>query len=171
MDAALKQAIIEIIDTGKDLTLATLREDGWPQATTVSYASQGLSIYFGCGAQSQKARNLARDNRVSLTITLPYGPWSEIRGLSLGGRALRLTDPDDLAHAAGLFMARFGPEMTQYVPADNPELAQDMVLFQIVPTAISVLDYRKGFGHTQLVAAADLVESPAPAPTAAPAAA
>lgn len=56
---------------GKDLSLATLRADGTPKATVVSYVSDGLSIYIGCAADSQKAANLARDPRVSLTITLP----------------------------------------------------------------------------------------------------
>ncbi len=43
------------------MTIATLRPDGWPQATTVAYANEGLTIYFVCGPDSQKATNLARD--------------------------------------------------------------------------------------------------------------
>jgi len=39
MSAASRDHIISILEAGQDLTLATLREDGWPQATTVSYAS------------------------------------------------------------------------------------------------------------------------------------
>jgi nitroimidazol reductase NimA-like FMN-containing flavoprotein (pyridoxamine 5'-phosphate oxidase superfamily) len=50
------------------MTLATNRPDGWPQATTVGYVNDGLTIYFLCSPQSQKAANLARDSRVSLTI-------------------------------------------------------------------------------------------------------
>lgn len=49
------------------MTVATLRPDGWPQATTVGYANEGLTLYFLCGPDSQKATNLARDDRVSLT--------------------------------------------------------------------------------------------------------
>ena len=152
MESALKADIVSIIENGKDLTLATLREDGWPQATTVSYAGEGTAIYFGCGAQSQKARNLARDDRVSATINLDYGLWSEIRGLSIGGRAHRLTDPADMARAGAVFLKKFGPQIGQYVTDETPEMA----MFQIVPAVISVLDYRKGFGHTDLVTAAEL---------------
>jgi nitroimidazol reductase NimA-like FMN-containing flavoprotein (pyridoxamine 5'-phosphate oxidase superfamily) len=50
------------------MTVATLRPDGWPQATTVGYVNEGLTLYFLCGLDSQKAKNLARDDRVSLTI-------------------------------------------------------------------------------------------------------
>ena len=146
MIPTLEQDIIEILEAGKDLTLATLRPDGGPQATTVSYASQGLEIYFGCGKPSQKARNLARDPRVSATIDLPYRDWAEIRGLSLGGRATEVTDPDDLARIGLLFLEKF-PEVAQYVTNPGGETS----IFRVRPEVVSILDYRKGFGHTELV--------------------
>ena len=65
------------------MTIATLRPDGWPQATTVGYASDGLTLYFLCGPDSQKARNLARDDRVSLAIDDDTEPVMEITGLSM----------------------------------------------------------------------------------------
>jgi nitroimidazol reductase NimA-like FMN-containing flavoprotein (pyridoxamine 5'-phosphate oxidase superfamily) len=147
MNAAQTQEILSILAAGKDLTLATLRDDGAPQATTVSYASDGLSIYFGCSAQSQKARNLARDDRVSAVIDLPYGHWNEIRGLSLGGRARRLTDADEMGRVGALFVKKFAPEIGAYLSPDMGEMA----IFQISPSVFSVLDYRKGFGHSDLV--------------------
>jgi nitroimidazol reductase NimA-like FMN-containing flavoprotein (pyridoxamine 5'-phosphate oxidase superfamily) len=78
-----RSAVLEIVEHAQDLTLATLRPDGWPQATTVSFVADGLTLYFGCDAQSQKAQNLARDARVSATLNLPYASWDQIRGLSL----------------------------------------------------------------------------------------
>jgi hypothetical protein len=45
------------------MTVATLRPEGWPQATTVGYVSEGLSLWFHCGLGNQKAANLARDDR------------------------------------------------------------------------------------------------------------
>lgn len=146
MTPDIHQDIVAILEAGKDLTLATLRPDGAPQATTVSYASQGLDIYFGCGQQSQKARNLARDPRVSATVDLPYRDWAEIRGLSLGGQATEVTDPDDLARIGLLFLEKF-PELAQYVSTP----AGEMAMFHLRPQVISVLDYRKGFGHNDLV--------------------
>jgi nitroimidazol reductase NimA-like FMN-containing flavoprotein (pyridoxamine 5'-phosphate oxidase superfamily) len=56
------------MDAHRIMTIATLRADGWPQATTVGYAHEGLTLYFLCGLESQKAKNLARDDRVSITI-------------------------------------------------------------------------------------------------------
>jgi len=91
MDPELSREIISILDDANDMTIATVREDGYPQATTVSYVNDGLKIYFGCAAESQKAKNLARNSKVSLTVNLPYASWAEIRGLSLGGRAELVT--------------------------------------------------------------------------------
>lgn len=151
MDHALRHEILSILQAGADLTLATLRDDGGPQATTVSYASDGLAIYFGCSAGSQKAHNLARDPRVALTIDLPYRDWNEIRGLSMSGSAVRLTDPDQVLEVGRLFVAKF-PQLGEGFALGGDEMA----LFSITPLVISVLDYRKGFGHVDHVEAAEL---------------
>ena len=52
MDSARKEEITSILDDASDMTIATVREDGYPQATTVSYVNDGLNIYFGCAADS-----------------------------------------------------------------------------------------------------------------------
>jgi uncharacterized protein YhbP (UPF0306 family) len=145
MTSPLKQDILDIIATGQDMTLATVRPDGAPQATTVSYASDGLRIFFGCGEASQKAQNLAREPRVSLTINLPYRDWSQIRGVSVFGQARRVTDGEALAKAGQAFLAKF-PEVAQYVTGEG-----EVAMFEVTPELISVLDYRQGFGHTELV--------------------
>jgi hypothetical protein len=36
MDRALEQEIVSILDEANDMTIATVRQDGYPQATTVS---------------------------------------------------------------------------------------------------------------------------------------
>lgn len=144
MDTALRKEILAILAEGRDLTLATVRPDGAPQATTVSYAADGLAIYFGCGVESQKARNLALDDRVSLTVDLPYSDWNGIRGLSLYGRAEPV--PSDARPEIGRLFAGKFPEMAHH----QGDVGQ-MALFRITPLAVSVLDYRKGFGHVDLV--------------------
>ena len=146
MDPTLTKEIIFILDDADDMTIATVREDGYPQATTVSYVNDGLKIYFGCAAQSQKAKNLARNSKVSLTVNLPYASWKEIRGLSLGGKAERVTDPQEVEQVSQLMFEKF-PQIAAYAPAELEEI----VLFRVTPEIISVLDYRKGFGHTDLV--------------------
>ncbi len=107
MDPALKEEILSILNSASDMTIATIRSDGYPQATTVSYISDGLTIYFGCAVESQKARNIACNNKVSLTVTLPYFNWEEIRGLSMGGRATPVTDPNEINRVSELMLRKF----------------------------------------------------------------
>ncbi len=140
-----------------------MRPDGWPQATTVSYVSEGLDIYVGTDPHAQKADNIAHDDRVSATVDLPYASWDQIRGLSLSGHARRLIDPGETLHAAELFLKKF-PQIAGYIlPGGEP-----LALFRIEPEIISLLDYRQGFGHTELVRRAELDQPPPAAPDVAP---
>src|SRR3954469_10290950 len=84
MDEAIRKTIQAILDGQRIMSVATLRPDGWPQATTVGYGNDGLSLYFLCGPDSQKAANLARDPRLSLTIDHDTPQMMEITGLTLG---------------------------------------------------------------------------------------
>jgi PPOX class probable F420-dependent enzyme len=148
MDETLGRKILTILDGHRDMTLATLRPDGWPQATTVGYANEGMTLYFLCGLDSQKAANLGRDNRVSLTVDDKGGQVMAITGLSMAARAERITDPAEAARVIGLLMARYPEAATANVPAPPADSA---AVFRLTPQVISVLDYTKGFGHTDLV--------------------
>lgn len=141
---------IEILAKAMDITIATNRPDGWPQATTVSFLSDGLTLYFGTWTESQKSANIARDPRVSVTANAPYPSWGEIRSLSLAGNAEFVTDPLELARVGQLMMARFGAELAKQTSID---MAQTRIV-RVRPTVISLLDYSKGFGHTSQVVVA-----------------
>jgi uncharacterized protein YhbP (UPF0306 family) len=146
MDADAKRKIEQILRDAQNMTIATLRADGYPQATTVSYASDGLSIYFGTGAHSQKASNIARDCRVSGTVNCPYRSWDEIKGLSFAAKASRVLEPAEFTKI-GLLMVKKFPHVGNYVMPGAEELA----LFRLTLGAVSILDYSLGFGHADLV--------------------
>jgi PPOX class probable F420-dependent enzyme len=152
MDEEIRKTILRLLAQHRKMTVATLRPDGWPQATTVGYGNEGLTIYFLCGPDSQKAANLARDSRVSLTIDDDTGQVMAIEGLSMAARAEVVTDPTEAAKALRLMMQRYP---AQDVPLPMPN-ASDVRIFRVTPTVISVLDYSKGFGHTDLVTAGDI---------------
>jgi nitroimidazol reductase NimA-like FMN-containing flavoprotein (pyridoxamine 5'-phosphate oxidase superfamily) len=87
MNEEIRSKIMALMDQHRIMTVATLRPDGWPQATTVGYVNEGLTLYFLCGPDSQKAANLARDDRLSLTIDHDAPQLMEITGLSMAARA------------------------------------------------------------------------------------
>lgn len=147
MDASQREFILHVLQTANDMTLATVRPDGYPQATTVSYAHDDLTIYAGIGKDSQKARNIRQNNKVSLTVNLDYRDWNDIKGVSMGAVAEILTDPQEIERAGGFMMKRF-PQIEEWVKTGN---MKDFVVLKIKPQVISLLDYEKGFGHTELV--------------------
>lgn len=146
MDAKTKSFILDLLGRHDNLTLATVRPDGYPQATTVGYVNDGLTVYIGVGTQSQKAANIARCDKVSLAIDRDEPDWNRIQGLSMGGRARLVVDPQEIAHIGALMMAKF-PQLAKMPPADMGDFA----FIRIMPEVISVLDYTQGFGHTELV--------------------
>jgi hypothetical protein len=80
MDDGLKTQIFGIMDAHRIMTVATLRSDGWPQATTVGFAHEDLALYFLCGAESQKAKNLAEAERVMGLLIARYPQQSQSPG-------------------------------------------------------------------------------------------
>lgn len=146
MDKPINTKILELLNQHRIMSVATNRPDGWPQATTVGYVNDGLTLYFLCSPHSQKAQNLARDDRVSLTIDHDTTEPMAITGLSMAARAQPVTDPGELSKAMALLGASY-PEYASF-PMPKPE---EILVFRVVPMVISVLDYAKGFGHSDLV--------------------
>src|SRR3954452_4762591 len=101
MEEGIRTKILTLLDQHRIMTVATLRPDGWPQATTVGYVNEGLRIYFMCAKESQKAKNLAWDDRVSLTIDHDVSNPLAIRGLSMAGHAAPIVEPARLERLVG----------------------------------------------------------------------
>lgn len=155
MEQSNKDFVYSVLDGAADLTLATIRPDGYPQATTVSFAHDGLLLYVGIGRDSQKARNIRANNKVSLTVNLPYQDWRAIKGLSMSALAELLEEDDEVAAAKACLLKRF-PQVAEW---GAQAIAQDMAFLRIAPQVVSVLDYTKGFGHTELLTAAQLAST------------
>ena len=146
MKQELKRQIVELLDQHRIMTIATNRSDGWPQATVVGYANDGLIIYCFVARDGQKYANIQLDPRVSLAIAKDYPQPLQIKGLSMAGEALVVEDKSEVDHAQSILLRRY-PEykvMPKHDPAAVPML-------RITPEIVSILDYSKGFGHTDLV--------------------
>jgi len=150
MDDSMKRKILALLDGHRIMTIATLRPDGWPQATTVGYVNEGLTLWFLCGLESQKVKNLAHDNRVSITIDHDTPDIMSITGLSMAARAQRVSDRAEAQKVIGMLPLKYpdAPPATARMKMPAPE---DVALFRVVPEIVSVLDYTKGFAHTDLV--------------------
>ena len=150
MKPELRDSILKLLDSHRLMTVATNRPDGWPQATIVAYVNDGLLLYFFVARLSQKYGNVVRDPRVSVAIGGDFSDPADIKGLSLAGKASAVTSNVEFEHVVPMFLKRF-PEYADW-PRPQPSLAP---LMRITPEIVSVLDYSKGFGHSDLVTVED----------------
>ena len=150
MKRQFKQQIIDLLDRHRIMTVATNRPDGWPQATVVGYANDGLIVYCLIARDSQKFANIARDPRVSLAIANDYPQPLQIKGLSMAARAVEARDQGEIDHVAEILLRRY-PEY-KVMPRPDPAAVP---LMRMTPEIVSILDYSRGFGHTDLVRVTD----------------
>lgn len=148
MSKAQREMITSILTDVNDMTIATVRENGFPQATTVSFVNDGLTVYFGTSPNSQKARNIARDGRVSLTVDRRYEDWDEIKSISAAGHATIVTGDKEQEKIGQLIYAKF-PQVENLIIDEQSEVA----FIRVDLIIVSLLDYSKGFGHNELVEA------------------
>jgi PPOX class probable F420-dependent enzyme len=81
----------ELLDGKNFATVATLRPDGAPQSSVVWVKRDGDTVVFSTTAARQKARNLTRDPRISLSVFDLHNPYLSVE---IRGRAELIADPD-----------------------------------------------------------------------------
>ena len=151
MEFEQRQLILSILRRADTLTVATVREGGWPQATVVSFVNEDLDIYFGTAPNSQKIGNISRDPRVSATVTPEHETSKNIQALSLAALAERVSDPAELLKVADLVLKKFP---RQRLPA-RAAVLDGVAVVRLRPTIVSLLDYSQSFGQTDLIELGD----------------
>lgn len=151
MDQADLATVLKVLDESSEMSLATCRADGFPQSTTVNFVHDGLTIYLAIGLDSQNAHNIRANDKVSATINRPKRDWHDLQGISFAGIATVLTEPAQMRIAADRLLGRF-PHLVKFINGTNTVPWSGMLFIKIVPVVVSILDYRKRFGHTRLVA-------------------
>ncbi|HEY5411880.1 MAG TPA: pyridoxamine 5'-phosphate oxidase family protein [Caulobacteraceae bacterium] len=138
-----KTKILQLLDENRVMTVATLRPDGWPQATVVGYVHDDLMLYFAVARISQKFANIARDPRIS--IALGHDAGQRLRGLSMAAHAAEVTNLAEIEHLNALMRDRY-PEQGMFSPREI-----SVVILRAAPTVISIIDLAKGPGEPDLV--------------------
>ena len=142
----MQDKILTILAHHGVMSLATNRPDGWPQATTVSYINQGLTLYFLISRTSQKFANISADDRVSISIASGSPEPARFEGLSMSARAAEAREEPWRSDILAQMRARH--------PGYFETRALDMgrsALIRALPQVISIVDFAKGLGHTDLV--------------------
>lgn len=155
-----KLLILRLLEKHRVMALATNRPDGWPQVTQVGYVNDGFLLYCFVARDSQKHANILRDPRVSASIGSDAPGPLDIEGLSLAGRACVVTDQGEFADISRMRLKRY-PEYAVPPSAvsrqdDGARIApcpsaEAVVLLRIAPELFALLDYSRGFGHSDTI--------------------
>jgi general stress protein 26 len=137
-----KSKILELLDENRLMTVATIRRDGWPQATMVGYMHDDLTLYFTVARVSQKLSNIQRDPRIS--IALGHDEPNRLRGLSMAAHAAEITDCAQIDHLNRTIVNRY-PEQRIFFPRDV-----SVAVIRATPTFVSIIDLAKGPGEPEL---------------------
>ena len=146
LNGVLIESVLNILSREHLMALATLRHDGFPATTWVHYINDALTLYFACDAASQKAGNIALNPKVSLAIASETKNFYRLKGLSMSGHARRIKEKTTAALVAKRLFSEL-PQSRRFVPEDPASLA----VFEVKPIVISIIDYSKGFGTSQLI--------------------
>jgi PPOX class probable F420-dependent enzyme len=91
MAIAFDEDAQELLDAKNFAVVSTLLPRGGPQTSVVWVKRDGDTVLFTTTSHRQKARNIARDARVSLTVMDNGNPY---RSLEIRGTAELIPDPD-----------------------------------------------------------------------------
>jgi nitroimidazol reductase NimA-like FMN-containing flavoprotein (pyridoxamine 5'-phosphate oxidase superfamily) len=150
----MQEPAVTILDANNVMTIATVRPDGWPQATMVGYANQGFRIYFLVYRTSQKFNNIARDNRVAITVAREPKQLQDIKAVYAGCSVHEVGDHAERSRAWEL-LAKRHPNLTDLAPPQDAEVATMAADCK----HLSVLDYSQGLGHTDSLTFAEAEQS------------
>jgi nitroimidazol reductase NimA-like FMN-containing flavoprotein (pyridoxamine 5'-phosphate oxidase superfamily) len=88
--------------------ITTVRADGRPHVTPLIGVAADDAVYFCTGLEEQKARNLEHNDHV--VITTGSNTWAEGLDVVVEGRAIRISDDDELRGLAQAWEAKYGSE-------------------------------------------------------------
>ncbi len=145
MKQDLEEAIVSYLDSHRHLALATVKDDGSPYASIVSYVNKGLTIFFMTDPSSQKGKNIQFCPKVGVAISEDYLDWDKIEGVQLTGSVEWIADPAELKQVQQMFAQKF-PQVHKYLAGYGVTI-EVIPFLRITAKSINYLDYSKGFNH------------------------
>ncbi len=145
--AMTEQEVAGLLAGSRKLQLATINRDGTPHLVTMYYAMVDGQIAFWTYRSSQKARNLARDPRLTCLVEAGEA-YFDLRGVQVHGVARCVEEPDavrDIGRRIAAGMADITP------PGSGPDALEEYVAhaarkrvgYLVEPSRISSWDHSK----------------------------
>ena len=130
----------EFLKEQKILRLATIDGDGMPHIVPVWYKYQGGKINIGTNTKTLKAKNIARNNRVSFCVDVGVNAPDIYGVLGQGTAELLVTDRRKIKTIARQILLRYFDEIKGNKSAEEL-LADTDCIIQMTPTKFTVWKY------------------------------
>jgi PPOX class probable F420-dependent enzyme len=136
--------ISRFLEQSRVATMATVGADGRPHVVAMWFGLVDGRVYFETKAKSQKAVNLRRDPRI--TVSVEAGDtYDQLRGVSIDGVASIIDDPaDDEYWAAGVsvferYQGPYSEDMRPFVEM----MMNKRIVVRVDPERVRSWDHRK----------------------------
>ena len=130
------------IARSRTATMATVGPTGQPHLVAMWYAVIDGAIWFETKARSQKAVNLRRDNRI--TVSIEDGlTYDSLRGVAIEGTAEIVEDPDAIWDVGVNVWERYNGEYTEEVKPLVEFMLNKRIAVRVDATRIRSWDHRK----------------------------
>ncbi len=136
------EEITSFIERSRTATLATIGKTGVPHLVAMWYAVIDGVIWIETKGRSQKAVNIRRDERVTVSIEDGF-TYDKLRGVSIEGRGVIVEDPDDLWKVGVSVWERYSGEYTEEVKPLVEFMLHKRVAIRIEIDRIRSWDHRK----------------------------
>jgi uncharacterized protein YhbP (UPF0306 family) len=146
MTAGTEERIREFLANHTTMTLATVAEDGRPQAASLFYAEmEDLSLVYLSEKKVRHSQNLQRDARAAATVYADGQRWEEIQGLQIEGTCHSLAGQEAEA-ARAAYVKKFPFIQANVLIAAALKIS---TFYQLTPEWIRLTDNRQRFGHKE----------------------
>lgn len=134
--------IASFLERSRTATMATIGPNGMPHLVAMWYAVVDGQIWFETKARSQKAVNLRRDGRVTVSVEDGF-TYDTLRGVSIEGRGVVVDDPDRIWSVGVSVWERYSGPYTDEVRPLVEFMLQKRVAVRVEVDRVRSWDHRK----------------------------
>ena len=151
MAQELQQQILNYMESHNTMTLATCHGEV-PWASTVFYASEGMSLYFFSDPQTRHCGNLTANPKVAVTIQEDYADWRKIKGIQLEGEVEVVDSALEKAKAMAAYTRKYPGIIKVFTNPASGGLYKAFLkvkFYRVTPRRVCYIDNEQGFGKRQ----------------------
>ena len=136
------EEVASFLEQSRTATLATIGQTGMPHLVAMWYALIDGQIWVETKARSQKAVNLRRDPRLTVSIEAGF-TYDQLRGVSIEGRGVIVEDPDQLFQVGVSVWERYSGPYSEEVKPLVELMLQKRVAVRLDVERTRTWDHRK----------------------------